>query len=152
MDNQQRIRNFIREAYRYWGTKYVFIAGGPAQVPSRYARFWSWNVPIDILTDNYYACLDGEWNADGDQYFGEGRHLVEPVNPIGDGVDFDPEIMIGRIPAQSAEQLNIWLTKYLNYVRAPDLGGYLDRFLLPGGGALQQPVDPRGAREHPGHP
>jgi hypothetical protein len=132
VDEPQRIRSFIRDAYRYWGTKYVLMAGGPAQVPVRYCRYWSWSVPLDILTDNYFACLDGEWNADGDQYFGEGRHISEPVNPIGDQVDFDPEVMIGRVPAQSAEQLNIWVTKYLTYVRAPDLGGYLDRMLLLG--------------------
>lgn len=132
VDDQQRIRHFIRDAYRYWGTRYVFIAGGPAQVPARYCRYWSWTVPIDILADGYYACLDGEWNSDGDQYFGEGKHLSDPVNLVGDGVDFDPEVMVGRIPALSAEQLAIWVTKYLAYTRQPDTGGYLDRLLCMG--------------------
>jgi hypothetical protein len=131
-DEGQQIRNFIREAYRYWGTRYLLIAGGPSQVHARYSRYWSWTVPIDILTDNYYACLDGEWNADGDQYFGEGKHLQPPVNPIGDWVDFDPELMVGRVPAQTTDQLNIWITKYLTYVRTPDTNGYLDRMLLLG--------------------
>lgn len=131
VDSQERIRHFLQEAYRYWGIRYLFIAGGPAEVPIRTVRYNTWLVPVDIVTDNYYACLDGTWNADGDNYFGEGRRVENPPNP-GDKVDFDPELAVGRVPATSPEQLTIWMNKYFRYVQNPDLGGYLDRFLLLG--------------------
>ncbi len=131
VDPQERIRNFLKEAYRYWGIHYLFIAGGPEQVPIRTVKYFTWLVPLDIITDSYYACLDGNWNADGDNYFGEGRRIANPPN-AGDKVDFDPELVVGRVPATSADQLSIWLGKYFQYVQSPNRDGYLDRFLLLG--------------------
>ncbi|MDM7916433.1 MAG: C25 family cysteine peptidase, partial [Candidatus Eisenbacteria bacterium] len=135
VDDQERIRHFLQAAYQYWGVQYVLIAGGPAQVPMRLAKSYSWNVPagVDIITDLYYACLDGNWNADGDAVFGEPVRGSNPPNPIGDDVDFDAELYVGRIPASDATQLLQFLQKYVNtYIKSPNTQGYLDRVLFLG--------------------
>ena len=131
-DQPERIRNFLREAYSYWGIHWLLIAGGPELVPIRYAKYYSHHAPygVDILTDYYYACLDGTWNADGDAFYGEPYRGANPFNPVGDNPDFAPELYVGRIPATSPEQMGRWMRRYLRYVQNPDTGGYLDQFLF----------------------
>ena len=80
VDLQDKIRNFIRDCYSNWGTVYVLLGGGPEIVPCRYTRnfcrgyaaasalLYTENVPSDM----YYSDLDGTWNTEGDNYFGEG--------------------------------------------------------------------------------
>jgi hypothetical protein len=43
VDNAEKIRLFLRDAYLYWGTRAVLLGGDPRHVPIRYARDWSWN-------------------------------------------------------------------------------------------------------------
>ena len=70
-DQQETIREFIKDAYAKWGITYALLGGDTDQVPARLC--WSGyydggrNLPVDM----YYACLDGNWNADGDDRFGE---------------------------------------------------------------------------------
>jgi hypothetical protein len=139
VDKQDKIRNFLIEAYRYWGTEWVLIAGSPEQVPIRLARYLGWNYPAgaDIITDYYYSCLDGTWNADGDAVFGEAYRPPggggDQGNPVGDNADFAPELIVGRIPATSASELDNWWQKYRKYVKTPDTAsGYLDKTLMLG--------------------
>jgi hypothetical protein len=134
VDEQARIRAFLVEAYRYWGAQWLLIVGGPNEVPMRVCKSYSWSCPsgLDIITDLYYAGLDGTWNNDGNTIFGEGIKVDCPVHMNGDGVDFDPELLVGRVPANGPEQVQVFVNKYLKYVKNPDLGGYLDKFLLLG--------------------
>ncbi len=132
VDHQEQIRNFLRDAYVYWGTEYLMIVGGVDQVPIRTAKYLTWNYPatMDIITDYYYACLEGTWNADGDAFFGEGYH--PPSGNRGDNADFSPELVVGRIPVTGTNELHNWLAKYWKYVKNPDRSGYLDRTLMMG--------------------
>ncbi|MBD3163222.1 MAG: hypothetical protein GF346_12180 [Candidatus Eisenbacteria bacterium] len=131
VDTQERIRTFIQEAYRYWGVEWLLIVGGPDEVPIRTARSYSYiSEGVDIITDLYYACLDGNWNRDGDSIFGEAMRS-QPPN-IGDNVDFGPEVMVGRIPATNTTQLNAWLRSYFRYTQDPITDGYLEKILLLG--------------------
>ncbi|GAI17577.1 unnamed protein product, partial [marine sediment metagenome] len=70
-DIQERIRNFIKDAYQKWGTDCILLGGDNDIVPTRIAHVWKTGIPPIIPTDLYYACLDGTWNADGDEYFGD---------------------------------------------------------------------------------
>ncbi|MBD3336859.1 MAG: hypothetical protein GF355_15205, partial [Candidatus Eisenbacteria bacterium] len=138
VDAAERLRNFIRDAYTYWDTQYVLLAGAPGAIPVRHARTWSYDQDdgTDIIADMYFACLDGSWNADGDGIFGE--PIKEVINPMGDGadnggaLDFGVDVTVGRVPMASASEAEGFVAKYFDYVRTPARDGYLDNLLLIG--------------------
>lgn len=96
-DIQEQIRNFLVDKYDQWGIEYVLIVGSRSSIPMRMCH----PIPQEyedtvVETDYYYADLSGNWNADGDNYFGE----------YGDDeVDFLPEVFIGRIPSDSPDKV-----------------------------------------------
>ena len=112
-DLAETIRLYLRDAYLYWGVKWVLLGGDTDVIPARYATadFLGFVAPI---TDLYYACLDGDWNADGDASFGEA--YVSPSNP-GDDADLVAELYLGRAPVSSAAEANLFVDKTLAYER-----------------------------------
>ncbi|MFH1143260.1 MAG: C25 family cysteine peptidase, partial [Candidatus Eisenbacteria bacterium] len=72
------------------------------------------------------ACLERNWDADGDGVFGEA------YTTSGDSSDTTPEIQVGRVSARTPQDVAAYLEKYFRYARDPDRGGYLDRILLLG--------------------
>ncbi|NNE42884.1 MAG: hypothetical protein HKN12_01635, partial [Gemmatimonadetes bacterium] len=66
-DRPARIRAFLRDAHDLWGTEYAVLGGDVEHVPTRYIPWQD----VDLPTDYYYECLDGEWNEDGDAIFAE---------------------------------------------------------------------------------
>jgi parallel beta-helix repeat protein len=84
-DKPEQIRNFLIDKYTEWGIKYVLIIGSHQSIPMRYCypdpnnhNSGDWKIP----TDHYYADLTGDWDADGDGFYGERNE---------DDVDFYPE-------------------------------------------------------------
>ena len=103
VDLAEKMRNFIRDMYTNYGTQYVVLGGdsdGPPEdqvIPTRgcyaqVARYTDTNIPSDL----YFGCLDGSWNSDGDNRWGE-------INDgIGGGdIDWFSEVYVGRIPADN---------------------------------------------------
>jgi hypothetical protein len=114
VDRAERIRFFIRDAYQNWGTLFVLLGGDTDVIPPRYgvSTFYGGeNIPTDI----YYGCLDGNWNADGDDVFGEG------AVPGGesDDVDFLYDVSIGRAPVSTLTQADTFIDKVLLYEQNP---------------------------------
>ncbi len=72
IDAASRIRTFLRDAYDSWGTQWVVLGGDVEQVPTRWLIWSDEHLPVDA----YYACLDREWNEDGDGVF------AEPLNGV----------------------------------------------------------------------
>lgn len=133
VDVAESIRLFLRDAYALWGTRTVLLGGDPSLVPIRYARSYAYNLPTgtSIATDYYYACLDGTWNADGDNIFGEA--VFQGYSYESDKVDLRPELRVGRVSALNGTQVSGWVQKYLKYVKDPDpTPGYLDGILTLG--------------------
>ena len=114
IDLAARIRDYVRDVYLYQGLRYVVLAGDTDQVPSRKAlsRFQD-SSGIDIISDKYYACLDGNWNDDGDNQMGEAPDTVggEP----GDSVDLYPEVSVGRVPVSSVADAATYVAKWKSY-------------------------------------
>src|SRR5207249_4939953 len=71
VDDAERIRMFLRDAYTRWGTRWALLGGDVSLIPVRIAHITSYGGE-NIPSDDYYACLDGNWNADGDSSWGEG--------------------------------------------------------------------------------
>ncbi|NNE44147.1 MAG: hypothetical protein HKN12_08050, partial [Gemmatimonadetes bacterium] len=120
-DRPERVRDFLRDAYDKWGTYLVLLGGDAEQIPAREAlsRF---NFAVTggevIPTDQYYACLEGNWNADGDADFGEALYLGDP----GDAPDMLPDVFVGRAPVETSAEAQTFVQKSLSYDRTPPAG------------------------------
>lgn len=69
-DPQEQIRSLIKYFHDHHHTDWVLLGGNNDVVRYRYVHSDMSGPGIDLISDYYYACLDGNWNADGDQYFG----------------------------------------------------------------------------------
>jgi len=109
VDIQERIRNSIIDYYENHGTQFVCFIGPIGSIPMRDAYDPNFNVAEGdhlVPTDNYYGCLDGDWNADGDGYWGE--------HP-SDDVDYYYDVYVGRIQATSTGYATEVVDKTLCY-------------------------------------
>jgi hypothetical protein len=104
-DNPEKIRNFIKDAYANWEIKYVLLAGDVNIVPARflYAR------QKQVASDMYYGCLEGDFNANNNDYWGE----------AADGLDFTYEVYVGRASAENATELSNFVYKTIKYETSP---------------------------------
>ena len=130
-DNSEKIRNFIIDAHNTWGTMYVLLGGqcdfenGEEVVPRRDVFYTSSGAGYyadedTIISDLYYADLDGDWNANGNSVYGE----------VNDNVDMYTDVYVGRAPIKNNTQANAFVNKTLTYEKnAP--AGYLTKTLLP---------------------
>ena len=128
-----QIRNFIKDAYQNWGIKYVLLGGDydPVNESSQiipYRGFYGFvdNPPgytdyedDNITADLYYATLNGSWNSDLDDWWGEQGEA-----------DLLAEVFVGRAPVDSPDGVSHFVNKTLTYGRtnAP----YLRNALLAG--------------------
>ena len=128
-DLQETIRGFIREAYERWGVEYVLLAGDTDVIPARYATstFYPPGGHTEIPADMYYACLDGNWNADGDNIFGE--PAVGPENFVDD-VDMASDVYLGRAPVSSPLAAANFVTKVMDDEKEPAGSQWPNRRLL----------------------
>ncbi len=116
LDIPEKIRNFIRAAYTNWGITYVLLGGDAATVPCRYAYIPVGSIvrsPI-LPTDLYYACLDGSWNSDGDNRWGEATD-----GEGGGAVDVLAEVYVGRLPVDTPAEVGIVVQKAIAYATRP---------------------------------
>lgn len=124
VDNPEKLRNFITDAYNHWGTEYVLLGGDSEIIPARYLTAVDWFY-VPTPSDLYYQCLDGNYNYDGDQYWGE------PTDGDNNGnVDMFAEVYIGRVAADDAVQMSNFIFKTIAYEN--DAGGepYLKNALI----------------------
>ncbi len=131
-DLQEKIRNFIKDAYLNWGIEYVLLGGDAdgenlggesenAIIPSRgfYVNFADVFIDENIPSDLYYAALDGTWDNDGDGFWGE---------PGED--DLLAEVYVGRAPIDSEEELSNFIMKTIAHELSEE--PYLYKALIVG--------------------
>ncbi|MCD6219536.1 choice-of-anchor J domain-containing protein [Candidatus Calescamantes bacterium] len=125
VDHQEKIRNFIIDAYNNWEIDYVLLGGDDEIIPIRYVYckvvdptdVYEGNIPCDM----YYGCLDGDWDADGDGVYGE----------VEDNVDMLAEVYVGRAPVETPEEVNNFVNKVITYENSFD-ASYHKEVLLVG--------------------
>ncbi len=108
VDEAERIRSCIRTYRDVYGISWVLLGGDTDIVPVRnaYDFFYDQGIPCDL----YYADLDGTWNDDGDNRWGE----------IGeDGIDMYSDVFVGRAPVGSPAEAATFVEKVLAYEGAP---------------------------------
>ena len=122
-DQQEKIRNFIIQEYQEHEIEYVLLAGDVEHVPYRgfYCTVDSGggyednNIPADL----YYSALDGNWNDDGDNNWGE----------IGED-DLLPEVAVARFSFSSTTDLENMLNKTILYQTQPVTGELRDPLMV----------------------
>ncbi len=106
LDRQEKVRNFIKQAYADWGIDYVLLGGDRNVIPAR--KFYANadgtvdNIPADL----YYACLDGNWDDDGDGVYGE----------VGEE-DWFAEVYVGRVAVRNEQDVINFVNKVISYQR-----------------------------------
>ncbi len=112
VDNAEKVRNFIIDAYQTWANsatplEYVILGGDDEIVPERgcYGRVYE-TVDNRMPTDMYFGNLDGDWNANTNNIWGEPE----------DNVDMLAEVHVGRFPAETAREFNNMFRKTEYYV------------------------------------
>ena len=124
-DNAEKLRNYIIQEYEENGIMMVNLAGDVPDIPFRgfYCDVLSQGSHMTdsgIPADMYYACLDGTWNDNNNNLWGE----------IGED-DLLPEIGIGRMCFSSQSELDNMLHKAMTYQAEPVLGEF--RKVIMGG-------------------
>ena len=108
-DDAEKLRNFIIYAYQNHGTKWVVLGGDSEVIPYRGCYGHVDTDPAtddnDIPTDFYFAALDGNWNANGNNVYGE----------PDDNVDLFAEVNVGRISASNAIEAANQINKIIDY-------------------------------------
>ena len=145
------IRDYIRQQYLERGIEYVLLGGDDDLIPALDAYVVSFDVPdapIDyhMPCDFYYSHLDGTFNFDGDALW------AEPTDGEGGGeIDLLPEVHVGRVSANTIQEVANLVNKTLSYAAAN--GDYLQKVLLAaeqlnftglgeyGGYAMEEMVD-----------
>ena len=110
-DQQERIRNFLKRASVVWHTKWLIIGASNNYIPDRKVIFESMG-GHGVNTDRYYAALEGDWNSDGDEYFGETEDNVDPT----------AELIVGRLPANNVPELQSMIAKSSMALGLPPYG------------------------------
>ena len=118
LDNPEKLRNYIIQEYENNGIQMVNLAGDVPNIPYRglycYVTSGGGNQEdSDIPSDLYYAALDGTWNDNGNNRWGE----------IGED-DLLPEIGIGRMCFSSQSELENMFHKTFTYQTTPVLGEF----------------------------
>jgi len=126
-DIQETIRMFIQDAYGKWGTEYVLLGGDTDILPARYIdnTFYPATGSTAIPVDLYFACLDGNWNANGNAHFGEAAY----TGFDGDDVDFAEEVYLGRATVSSETAARVFVDKVISYESAEAGSQWTNRVL-----------------------
>ena len=130
------LRSYITTAYTDWGIEYVLIGADDDIIPAKdlfVPTSYLWgdfvnpfaDVEESMPSDHYFGCLDGPYNYDGDDRWGE------PVDGSGGGdVDLVAELYVGRAPVGSISEVENFIVKTIYYMFSND--AYLDDVLMVG--------------------
>jgi hypothetical protein len=123
VDNPEKIRNYIIQEYQNHNIQYVLLGGDVEIIP--YRGFFCHVISGDGVEDNdipgdiYYSSLDGNWNDDGDNHWGE---------PGED--DLLPDVSVGRISFSNSEELQNQIHKSISYQSNPVQSDLNKQFLV----------------------
>ncbi len=121
-DPQDKIRNFIIQEYQDNNVEFVLLGGDVEHIPYRgfycYVDSGSGYEDSGIPADLYYSALDGNWNDDGDNKWGE----------IGED-DLLPEIAVARFPFSNSGELANLINKSVSYQNSPVLGEFTNALM-----------------------
>jgi len=122
-NNTEILRAFLRDEYMNYGIEYLLLGGDHDTVPTKLL----YAIDCDIPSDLYYSCLDGPYNYDGDDHWGE------PTDGEGGGdVDLFAEIYFGRACVDNLEEVGFFVNKTITYLTLDQNDEYLRHIVMAG--------------------
>ncbi len=109
-DDAEMLRNFVIDYYTANGLDFLLLGGDTNTVPFRYAYAMTCEAGISSREDSlpcdlYFSDLDGTWDANGNDIFGE----------IADNVDLHPDIFVGRATVDDLAEAQIFVDNIAEY-------------------------------------
>ena len=115
-DNAEKLRFYLRDLYNNKGLGWVLLGGDEDVLPIRYSYHSSTSSEIDLdqqhIADLYFSDMDGDWNLDQDNVWGE----------TVDGVDLGADVFVARIPLKTPEDTQAIVEKMIQYEKNPGNG------------------------------
>lgn len=123
---QEKIKLFLYEMYTLRGLKYAMLGGDDTVVPVQYCYAYvnsKYNT-LEMPTDLYYACFDGQytWDANYNGILGE----------CSDSINMMPNIFLTRLPVRTRDDVEAYTGKLLAYEQYSDENVYSDEILMCG--------------------
>ena len=122
-DTQEKIRNYLIDAYENQGLVYALIVGDFGET-TRVSQLNIGGNTMNSVADLYFADLDGDWDADGDSRFGE----------LNDGLDYYSDIYVGRFSTDVPSRLAKMVSRTVAYETNAPAGDWRTTALLAGAG------------------
>jgi len=109
VDLAEKMRTCITEYYMYGNLQYVLICGDTELIPTRglWAAVGS-EIDNDVAADIYFSNLDGNWNSDGDNNWGEPNEA-----------DLYSELAVGRFAVDDVGECYNMVYKTMMYENSP---------------------------------
>ncbi len=113
-DIQEKIRNYLIDIKRKYGSMFVLLGGDTNVIParvkkSRYSKNKDW-----VAIDFYYTCVEsGNWNKNGNNVYFESDTI-----DFDDDKDWGVSFKLGRAPVETLEEAEIFVNKVIHYEKA----------------------------------
>ncbi len=117
VDLGKKVKNCIKDYYENESTTWVVLAGGEDHVPTRTVVRGESHISCDF----YYANLDDNWDIHAD-----GTSTIIDTN------DWEPEVFVGRLPADTEAQMESLVSRLINYERNPPIGPWMKTAVFAG--------------------
>ena len=109
-DTTATLRWLAGVAHGQWGARYLLLGGSHALLPAPIHRLSFLDNDNDHPTDAYYACLDGDWDVDGDGLVAEWED---------DAADPAVQLGVGRLPADDPQAVSDVVAKIIAFEKRP---------------------------------
>lgn len=109
-DNAEKLRNFVKNYYLANGLDFLLLGGDTNLVPFRFAYAMTCEAGYasredSLPCDLYFSDLDGNWDANLNDIFGE----------IDDDVDLHPDIFVGRATVENTTEAQTFVDNIAAY-------------------------------------
>jgi len=137
-DKAEKIKYYIKNAYDYWGIKYVLLVGGFRQLPIRYVyndEPWGGYPEPRFISDLYYADIyDSEgnfssWDTNNNGIYGEWKGEEAQDKDI----DLYPDVYVGRLACRNRLEVRVMVNKIIRYERNTYGSEWFNRFAVMAG-------------------
>ena len=130
----ERVRGWLQKSYQTLNLKYVLLVGNPdprrpgVPMKNTYAYENNSHYPMVTPSDFYYAELTGNWDLNGN-----GKVAEYPEDKGTGGIDFAPEVIVGRMPVYDSNVpvLDQILAKTIAYATDKGDRAWRSRVLQP---------------------